>query len=119
MDRTTTNLLVTSRKPWRPILRMKWKPDLAAVYMAATYRLLKMDADADRLAGHYRMGLARDNGRDDFNWPLTRDAQVLYLLCRHFEQRAKDVSGEDVLGLIDPIFKGNLNTIGASYSILA
>ena len=119
MGRTTTNLLVHLQETLEADFKDKWKPDLAAVYMAATYHLLKMDADADRLAGHYRMGLARDEGRDDFNWPLARDAQALYLLCRHFEQRANDVSGEDVLRLIDPIFKGNVNTIGASYGILA
>jgi uncharacterized protein YfaS (alpha-2-macroglobulin family) len=119
MGRTTTNLLVHLQETLEADFKDGWKPDLSAVYMAATYRLLKMDQDADRLAGHYRMGLPRDEGRDDFNWPLARDAQVLYLLCRHFEQRAKDVSGEDVRGLIDPIFKGNLNTLGASYSILA
>ena len=119
MDRTTTNLLVDLQETLEADFKEKWKQDLTAVYMAATYRLLKMDADADRLVGHYRMGIARDNGRDDFNWPLTRDAQVLYLLCRHFEQRARDVSGDDVMRLIDPIFKEKVNTIGASYSILA
>lgn len=119
MGRTTTNLLVHLQETLEADYKDGWRPDLAAAYMAATYRLLKMDQDADRLAGRYRMGQAPDKGRDDFNWPLAQDAQVLYLLCRHFEQRAKDVSSEDVLRLIDPIFKGNVNTIGASYSILA
>jgi uncharacterized protein YfaS (alpha-2-macroglobulin family) len=119
MGRTTTNLLVHLQETLEADYKDKWRQDLAAVYMAATYRLLKMDADADRLVGHYRMGVVRDNGLDDFNWPLTRDAQVLYLLCRHFEKRARDVSSDDVMRLIDPIFKGNVNTIGASYSILA
>ncbi|WP_319407170.1 alpha-2-macroglobulin [uncultured Desulfosarcina sp.] len=119
MGRTTTNLLVRLQEALEADYKDQWRQDLAAVYMAATYHLLKMDADADRLVGHYRMGLVRNNGLDDFNWPLTRDAQVLYLLCRHFEQRAGDIGSEDVMRLIDPIFKGNVNTIGASYSILA
>jgi hypothetical protein len=119
MGQTTTNHLVDLQETLETGYQEIWKKDLAAVYMAATYRLLKMDADAEQLVGHYRLGTPGNEDVDDFNWPLTRDAQVLYLLCRHFEQQAKDVSGDDVRRLIDPIFKGNINTIGASYSILA
>ncbi len=86
--------------------------------MAAAYRLLKMDAEADRLAGQYRIGADKHETVEDFNWPLTRDAQALYLLCRHFEKQAAAIDGETVLKFIDPIFKGETNTIGASYAIL-
>ncbi|MBC2743842.1 MAG: alpha-2-macroglobulin family protein, partial [Desulfosarcina sp.] len=119
MGETTTNHLVHLQEALENRYKKSWKKNLTAVYMAATYRLLKMDTDAEKLVRHYRLGEVGNDGFDDFNWPLTRDAQVLYLLSRHFEKRAKEVSGDEVLRLIDPIFKGKYNTIGASYSILA
>ncbi|WP_155317283.1 alpha-2-macroglobulin [Desulfosarcina alkanivorans] len=119
MGRTTTNLLVHLQETLENNHTGTWEKDLAAVYMAATYRLLKMDADARRLAGRYRMGTVSHVPSGDFNRPLTRDAQALYLLCRHFERLARQVSGDDLLRLVDPIFQGDYNTIGASYSILA
>ena len=119
MGRTTTNLLVSLQENLQNNHPDRWQTDLAAVYMAATYQLLKMEADAQQLAGHYRMGADRDEAWDDFNWPLSRDAQALYLLSRHFESRAREISGNDIRRLIDPIFKGDYNTVGASYSILA
>ena len=119
MGETTTNYLVHLQEVLDRKFAKKWKTDLAAVYMAATYRLLKMDADAGKLAGRYRLGKSATDSGGDFDRPLTRDAQVLLLLSRHFPKRARDLGGADILRFIDPIFKGRTNTIGASYSILA
>ncbi|BBO75929.1 alpha-2-macroglobulin [Desulfosarcina widdelii] len=119
LGKTTTNYLVRLQETLQHRHPDAWETDLAAVYMAAAYQLLKMDAEADRLAGQYRIGADKLEKLNDFNWPLTRDAQALYLLCRHFEKRAAAIDGETVLKFIDPIFKGETNTIGASYAILA
>jgi hypothetical protein len=116
---TTTNQLVHLQESLENAYKETWKKDLAAVYMAATYRLLKMDADGEQLVRHFRMDAPGNEDFTDFNRPLARDAQALLLLCRHFEQRARDLGADDVLRLIDPIFKGNTNTIEASYGILA
>lgn len=119
LGETTTNHLVDLQEHLENRHKKQWKTDLAAVYMAATYHLLKMDVDAKRLAGGYRLGQPRVANADDFNWPLARDAQAVYLLSRHFTNRARKLDGNDVLQLVDPIFRGQTNTIGASYAILA
>ncbi|MDR0247026.1 MAG: alpha-2-macroglobulin family protein [Burkholderiales bacterium] len=81
-----------------------WKNDSAAVYLAATYKMLKQDRLADDVLSDFRfntsveskktaergdpLGGARDNGWwlcDD----LCRDAGALYLLARHLPERAK------------------------------
>ena len=119
LGETTTNALVHLQETLDARHKDAWRSDLCAVYMAATYRLLHMDDDARRLVGNYRLGQGRDDGMDDFNWPLSRDAQVVFLLSRHFKQQANRLGGGELLRLVDPIFNGQTNTIGASYTILA
>ncbi len=87
--------------------------------MAATYQLLRMKSTADALIDQYTLGAHDGAISSDFDSPLTRDAQYVYLLSKHFEDRAMALEGNDVLKLINPIFKGEYNTISAAYSILA
>ncbi len=113
-----------------------WRQDILAVYMAATYQLLQKDQLAEKLITEYRMGeeklfdanfnsktlvnnTNRENTYQDFQSVLTRDAQYIYLLSKHFEWRAKSLTDEDLLKLTSRIFKGEYNTIASSYSILA
>ena len=67
MGRTTTNLLVSLQENLQSNHPERWQTDLAAAYMAATYQLLKMETDAQQLAGRYRMGADRNEAWDDFN----------------------------------------------------
>ncbi|MDL2321005.1 alpha-2-macroglobulin [Desulfosarcina sp. OttesenSCG-928-B08] len=116
---TTTNMLVHLQDVLEENRKKTWRSSLTAVYMAATYRLLKMNSDADKLIGHYAFGGPRTPEMGDFDQPLTRDAQVLYLLSRHFPETAQRLGGETVRKMVEPIFRGETNTIGASYTILA
>ncbi len=118
LGETTTNALVHLQERLEAHHPETWREDLCAVYMAAAYRLLHMDDDARQLAGTYRLGRSR-MALDDFNWPLARDAQAVFLLSRHFESLANRLGGDDLLRLVNPIFRGQTNTIGASYTILA
>jgi len=106
-----------------------WREDLLAAYMAATYKLLQKDAQAEELIAEYQFGgadfsLINGNNQmqgeiDDFHSALTQDAQYIYLISKHFETRAKALSGENLLELTSRIFKGEYNTISSAYSILA
>ena len=81
-----------------------WKNDLAAVYLAATYKMLKQDRLADNVLGDFRFNASAESKKaDERNDPLAgprdnewwlcddlcRDAGALYLLARHFPERAK------------------------------
>ena len=116
---TTTNLLVRLQEQLERQFAKTWPQDPIAIYMAATYSLLKMDDDARRLVDDYTPGAARTGAGGDFNGPLAREAQVLYLLSRHFPGTARRLGGEAVMRVVEPIFRGETNTIGASYGILA
>ena len=96
-----------------------WRSDLTAVYMAAAYSLLQKDKAASTLVKHYRFGEASWEDFETFHSPLTQDAQYIFLLARHFPKLAADIDGEQVLRLIEPVFKGRYNTLSSAYTILA
>ncbi len=119
----TTNYLVDLHEYLRVQKVAGWQQDITAAYMAATYKLLQKQDEADRLIAQYEIG--HDiNGTyammfDDFHSSLTLDAQYIYLISKHFEERAKNLPGEAVLKLTEKIFKGEYNTISSAYTILA
>ena len=119
LGEVTTNYLVNLQEYLNKDFKPMWKNHLAAVYIAATYQLLRNKSTADELIDQYTLGSHDGDIPGDFDSPLTRDAQYVYLLSKHFEDRAKALAGGDLLKLIDPIFKGEYNTISSAYSILA
>ncbi len=96
-----------------------WKPDLAGVYLAASYKLLRLDAEADKLIAAARFG---QTGSDDpvrFHDGLMRDSQLLYLLSRHFPNRLDAVGPKALRSVVDPILAQRYSTISSAFAILA
>ncbi len=115
----TTNHLVNLQGWLEQQHKEVWRQDLAAAYMASAYSLLQMQNDAEQLISRYRLGEPAVQGAGVFHSPLTRDAQFVYLLARHFPQRAKQFDGETLLKFVEPVFRGRYNTLSAAYTILA
>ncbi|VAW64596.1 Large extracellular alpha-helical protein [hydrothermal vent metagenome] len=119
----TTNYLVDLQEYLQGQYKDNWKSDLAASYMAATYQLLQKQKQANELISGYQLSEGQTQNPpvryDDFHSLLTRDAQHIYLLSKHFEKRARALPADNILSLTDKIFKGDYNTIAAAYSILA
>ena len=115
----TTNFLVPLRKELEEKHARQWPTDLAAGYLAASYQMLKQQSAADSLIGDLKLGEAAVPDYAYFYDGLVRDAQLLYLLARHFPDRAKKLKGEDLLALTRPLDKGHYNTLTSSYTILA
>ncbi|MGE4543274.1 MAG: alpha-2-macroglobulin [Pedobacter sp.] len=119
MGEVTTNHLV-SLQSWLDKNQSKtWRQDLAAAYMAASYGLLQKQDTAIELISHYRLGAKGSNKDGAFHSPLTRDAQFVYLLAKHFPNQAAKLDGEELLRFVEPVFRGRYNTISAAYTILA
>jgi len=111
----------------------RWQSDSAAVYMAASYQLLQQPALAESLIRNYRPGQVSQLERDyqpasqnvqpfassQFQSQFNLDSQYLYLLARHFPERAKQLSSAQILAQLAPLFAGDYHTQAASYSILA
>lgn len=112
----TTNYLADLQES---LGQQAWRQDLLAVYMAATWQLLQKSDEAQELLGEFEPGASQSLPADDFHTPLAQSAQYVYLLSRHFGEAAQALSGDTVLQLLDPIFRGEYNTLSAAYSILA
>lgn len=111
----------------------RWQSDSTAVYMAASYQLLQQPALAESLIRNYRPGQVSQLERDykpvsqqvqpfassQFQSQFNLDSQYLYLLARHFPERAKQLSSAQILAQLEPLFAGAYHTQAASYSILA
>ena len=119
MGEVTTNHLV-SLQTWLDKNQPKtWRQDLAAAYMAAAYGLLQKQDTAIEMISHYRLGAKGSDKDGAFYSPLTRDAQFVYLLAKHFPNQAAKLDGKELLRFVEPVFRGRYNTISAAYTILA
>ena len=87
LGQVTTNYLVNLQEYLNKDFKPTWENDLTAVYMAATYQLLRIKSTADALIDQYALGSDDGNISGYFDSPLTRDAQYVYLLSKHFEDR--------------------------------
>ena len=120
----TTNALAAVQRRLSDAYPVTWKKDLAAAWVAASYKLLKQDREADTLMDPLRQNLERRsidaNYRYDYyDDPLTQDATVLYLLARHFPDRARNLSGAALENIARPLQKNQFNTLSAAMTLLA
>ena len=99
-----------------------WHDDIAAVYDASTYALLKNQDEAEALIKGFHLRSAKmENFRywDDFYDELSRSAQYIYLLSLNFPERIKGITSDDLTALADPIMDGDYTTISSAQAILA
>jgi len=100
----------------------KWKKDITGAYLAASYKLLKLDSKAEDMISKSNMGEEIEPDYDHFYDGLAHDSQYLYLLGKHFPERFKKLSQQDMICLdcmVKWITKGSFNTISSAYTILA
>ncbi|MEK6664377.1 MAG: alpha-2-macroglobulin [Pseudomonadota bacterium] len=97
----------------------EWKKDSAAMYLAATYKLLRQERLANSLAAGVPFGEQVKSDYAHYYDPLIRDSQVLYLLARHFPERLKNLDPKGLEGMVNQIARGHYNTLSSSYAILA
>jgi uncharacterized protein YfaS (alpha-2-macroglobulin family) len=117
-----TNALEHNRHWFEANAKDDWNDDIAAVYDAASYALLKNQDEADALIGRFHLRTPQIDHFmywDDFNNELSRSAQYIYLLSLHFPDRMKKLSGDDLTALADPIMAGDYTTISSAQAILA
>lgn len=118
----TSNLAAAVQKRLEENHAKVWASDTAAAYLAATYQLLKQDRLADRLMDEVRPGAKRDAKGffyERYNDDLTRDAQIIYLLARHFPARYKTLPASTIENLVKPLQENRFNTYSSAHVILA
>ncbi len=101
-----------------------WKTDLAAAYLASTYRLLQRTADADRLIAAVpwstqRPAQASAGLAETYYDPVVHDAQLLYLLAKHFPARAAAVPPTALDAVGAAVTSRRVHSLSAAYVLLA
>jgi uncharacterized protein YfaS (alpha-2-macroglobulin family) len=99
--------------------RHDWRSELAAAYMAASYKQLKLNDLANELIAEYAWAKSETDTEWSMDSALARNAQYVYLLARHFPERLHDLSDEDLQGMLQPVIAGRFNTLSSAYTILA
>jgi uncharacterized protein YfaS (alpha-2-macroglobulin family) len=118
----TSNLAAAVQKRLEDNYAKVWGTDTAAAWLAATYQLLKQDRLADKLIDEVKPGIKRDAKGyfyERYNDDLTRDAQIVYLLARHFPVRYKALPPSVLENLVKPIAENRYNTYSSAHVILA
>jgi uncharacterized protein YfaS (alpha-2-macroglobulin family) len=114
-----------------------WPTDLAAAYLASTYRLMQRTADADRIIAKVPWSAHTPAGEEEIYYDqLVHDAQLLYLLARHFPARLGSTppgtppghpSAAAALGtppdaletIATTVGRNQANSLSAAYTLLA
>lgn len=118
----TTAMLTSLRETLDARYPKQWQNDLAAVWLAASYQLLKQESLAAQLIAPPAQLLVK-RGQPfayvDYYDPLIRDAATLYVLARHFPARARALPPETMIAMMQPIADNRFNTLSAAWTILA
>ncbi len=104
--------------------KKQWEGSTAAAWMAASYMLLKQDAEANTLLDaclKARVGTkaAVNGGRSYNRTPMIEDVEIFYIQCRHFPDRAKKFGIEALEPIMKPLRDQSFNTLSCSYMTLA
>lgn len=116
--KVTTAYLTPMRKKLDEKFGKNWKTDLTGQFLAATYRLLQQESEGNALMKVSKLGDPQEVDYTYFYDGLLRDSMWLYLSSRHFPERLKDLTGDDLQHIVKPIVGGSYNTITSSVSIL-
>jgi len=97
-----------------------WQGDLAAAYLAATYRLMQRNDDAERIFKNVPWSQQKREWESGIYYDTSvHDSQLLYLLARHFPGRLNSVPPAALEGLGDAVNGNRLNSLSAAYLLLA
>ena len=126
-EQVPTNILATVQRDMDKYYPEELKMDVTAAYMAATYKLLKQDKEADKLMEHAVKVLHRKE-RGEKEWeqewasyydPLARDASILYILEAYFPEMAAKLPAQALENITAPLVENRYNTLSSALCILA
>lgn len=98
----------------------EWQKDLTGAFLAATYKLMKQDAEAGKLISAFDLSSARTVKVYEYFYDANiGDAYALFLVAKHFPEKLKK-EGLEIAGRIaESISKRQYSTISTAISLLA
>jgi len=94
----------------------QWEQDIAAAWLAAAYKLMRQDHDADKAIAAIRLGELQVS--DLYDDPMTRDGFLLYVLSKHFPERLPSVPATAMENLAARISANTYNSLSAGTTLL-
>jgi hypothetical protein len=96
-----------------------WKNDVALLYCASSYALLKNMREAERMLAGYAKMPADGPDESDFYSPLLRDGLYFKTIARHFPRQRDLLTAKDLDGMVDRLAKLEFSTLSAAHAIMA
>lgn len=122
-QQVTTNYLASIQSALQNNHAKTWQDDLSAVYLAAAYKLLKMDKQADELLQSPWKSLSRAYNQawwtNNYYDPLVQNATLLYLITRHFPEKVPSIPAQALENMVLILKEERYTTHSAAMSILA
>lgn len=119
----TTTLLAGLRESLHANFEPKlWQQDLTAVYLAASYQLLQQQKMAQELLQPLLTSTSQQHEAyryQSYYDPLIRDAQLLYLLAKHFPAELAKLPASFMPALAKALQEQHYNTLSSAYFLLA
>jgi uncharacterized protein YfaS (alpha-2-macroglobulin family) len=98
-----------------------WPNDIAAGWLAATYRLMQHNAEADRIIA--KIPWSRQKGKFDetdiYDDSVDHDAQLVYITARHFPARMTAVPPAVLEDLAAAVTQHRIASLSAGWTLLA
>jgi uncharacterized protein YfaS (alpha-2-macroglobulin family) len=119
----TTNALAQIQQTLQSALGDTWHSDPTAIYLAATYKMLKMDREADMLLKSAWSQLGKPASEvwwsRQYYDPLVVSAQAFYLISKHFPEKADLIPPQALENMVMMLRQNRYTTTSAAMSILA
>ena len=100
-----------------------WTTDLTALYLASSYKMLKMDKQADKLLKPIWKDLSKayDKAWWNHNYydPLVIDAGKIYLISKHFDNKINDIPAQAIENMTLMLNEERYTTQSAAMTMLA
>lgn len=97
-----------------------WPTDMSAAWLAATYRLMQRNNDAERVIAKVPWSRQKkDIGEQVYYDPVVHDAQLLYVIARHFPSRLGAVPPTVLEDLAAAATSNRIDSLSAAWTLLA
>jgi len=95
----------------------QWQADIAAAWLAASYKMMKQDSLADKAIAKVKLGGTHPVSH--WHDGMTSDAELLYVLSQHFPDRLRKLPEDFLDLLVKRVQNGEYNSLSAATTILA
>ena len=100
----------------------QWEQDIAAAWLAASFKLMRQERDATEAIASIRFAPTTPSAQwpaDLYNDPMTRDGFLLYVLSKHFPERLSALGPEVLENLATRINTNRYHSLSAGTTLLA